>query len=52
MSNRKDWQKFQSDTEICEKNEKYYLKSHPEYLYNSYEEAKEASDFLRSVVAF
>jgi hypothetical protein len=50
MSNWKDWSEHQANTEVCEKDGKYYLKGNPKLLYDSYEEAKKSSDFWRNLI--
>jgi len=52
MSNWKDWSEHQANTEVCEKDGKYYLKGNPKLLYDSYEEAKKSSDFWRKLIVF
>ena len=52
MSNWKDWSEHQANTEVCEKDGKYYLKGNPKFLYDSYEEAKKSSDFWRNLIVF
>lgn len=52
MSSRKDWQEWMDATEVHEKNGNFYLGSTLRIKYDSYEEAKNASEILREIIAF
>ena len=52
MSNWKDWDELRNSTEVCEKNGKYYLKAHPERLYETHEEASQISKGIRDMIVF
>ena len=52
MSSRKDWQEWMKATEIHEIDGKFYLGSNLKIKYDSYEEAKNASETLREIIAF
>lgn len=52
MCSMEAWKRHLDDTEVCEKNGQYYLKTTPEKLYGSYEEAHEYSEFLRNIIIF
>ncbi len=50
MSSMEDWKDLQKRTEVCKKDGKYYLKGHPERLFYSYEEARNASKLIRDLI--